>query len=94
MQELLSTRYVKQISLQLVTPPLTEMYCPVIHLAFSETSKSTASAISFAVPALFAARVISIEGRWNSSAMAAGIASVKTGPGATALTVMPLLRPH
>jgi hypothetical protein len=47
---------------QLVTPPLTEMYWPVIHRAFSDTSKSTASAMSAGVPALRAARVISIVG--------------------------------
>lgn len=43
-----------------VIPPLSEIHCAVIHRLFSDTNRSTASAMSAAVPRRAAALVIAI----------------------------------
>jgi len=82
-----------------VIPPLSEIHCAVIHRLFSDTSRSTASAMSTVVPRRAAARVIAIIptcialGDPSGSSRNGFDIDVGTGPGATVLTVIPRLFP-
>ena len=78
-------------------PPLAAIYCPVTHLALSETTNSTASATSSTSPATLPALdpVTSFCATSSLSSPSGNhvAASVLVGPGATVLTVMPLRGP-
>ena len=78
-----------------VMPPLADTNWPVIHLAFSETNNRTVSAISSPVPIRSAALVIGTRTAAVASIFSPPeFKSVATGPGATALTVMPFDFPN
>lgn len=79
-----------------VTPPLTEIHCAVSQRLFSETKSNAASAMSSTVPIRAAARVCASTALIKSADEVPSAASkngfdksVKIGPGARVLTVIP-----